>query len=262
MKPLLVIDGDSFAHRAYHALPKSIRAEGGGRSSASPTCLLGSGRRSSRARCSSAGTRSASPTYRHEAFEATRAAACSTTSLLEQLDLLPELVGALGFAAAKGARLRGGRLPRRGGRLRGGARRRGARRDLRPRRVPARERADDDPPAGARRLASSRASGRRRCASATASSRRRCRTSSRCAATRPTSSRARAASGRRRPPTILARVRLARGRARGRAASPPRRRICGSTGESRRWTPPPRSLPSTTRPPRGRRRPLSRGAGA
>jgi hypothetical protein len=24
-RPLLVVDGDSFAHRAYHALPKSIR---------------------------------------------------------------------------------------------------------------------------------------------------------------------------------------------------------------------------------------------
>jgi 5'-3' exonuclease len=24
-RPLLVIDGDSFAHRAYHALPKTIR---------------------------------------------------------------------------------------------------------------------------------------------------------------------------------------------------------------------------------------------
>jgi DNA polymerase-1 len=28
-RPLLAVDGDSFAHRAYHALPKSIRrAEG------------------------------------------------------------------------------------------------------------------------------------------------------------------------------------------------------------------------------------------
>ncbi len=27
-RPLLVIDGDSFAHRAYHALPKSIRRTG------------------------------------------------------------------------------------------------------------------------------------------------------------------------------------------------------------------------------------------
>ena len=27
-QPLLVIDGDSFAHRAYHALPKTIRRKG------------------------------------------------------------------------------------------------------------------------------------------------------------------------------------------------------------------------------------------
>ena len=27
-KPLLVIDGDSFAHRAYHAVPKTIRRAG------------------------------------------------------------------------------------------------------------------------------------------------------------------------------------------------------------------------------------------
>ena len=27
-RPLLVIDGDSFAHRAYHALPKTIRRTG------------------------------------------------------------------------------------------------------------------------------------------------------------------------------------------------------------------------------------------
>jgi len=28
-RPLLVVDGDSFAHRAYHGLPKSIRRAGG-----------------------------------------------------------------------------------------------------------------------------------------------------------------------------------------------------------------------------------------
>ena len=27
-RPLLVVDGDSFAHRSYHALPKSIRRRG------------------------------------------------------------------------------------------------------------------------------------------------------------------------------------------------------------------------------------------
>jgi len=29
VKPLLVVDGDSLAHRAYHALPKSIRSAKG-----------------------------------------------------------------------------------------------------------------------------------------------------------------------------------------------------------------------------------------
>ena len=28
-RPLLIIDGDSFAHRSYHALPKTIRRRGG-----------------------------------------------------------------------------------------------------------------------------------------------------------------------------------------------------------------------------------------
>ena len=27
-RPLLIVDGDSFAHRAYHALPKTIRRRG------------------------------------------------------------------------------------------------------------------------------------------------------------------------------------------------------------------------------------------
>ena len=53
-RPLLVIDGDSFAHRAYHALPKNILRDGGkpaGPSSASPTCCCVSIRRNARARC-------------------------------------------------------------------------------------------------------------------------------------------------------------------------------------------------------------------
>lgn len=29
IRPLLAVDGDSFAHRAYHALPKTIRRKGG-----------------------------------------------------------------------------------------------------------------------------------------------------------------------------------------------------------------------------------------
>src|SRR3974390_927674 len=33
-KPLLVVDGDSFAHRSYHALPKTILRRGGKRAGA------------------------------------------------------------------------------------------------------------------------------------------------------------------------------------------------------------------------------------
>ncbi len=73
-----------------------------------------------------------------------------------------------------------------------------ARRDLRPRRLPARGAGRHDPAARSAASASSRASARPRCGSATASSPSRCPTSSRCAAIRPTRSRARAAWERRR----------------------------------------------------------------
>jgi DNA polymerase I len=43
------------------------------------------------------------PTYRHEAFEAYQSGRVFDDSLLEQLELLPELVNALGFATAKAA---------------------------------------------------------------------------------------------------------------------------------------------------------------
>ena len=43
------------------------------------------------------------PTYRHEAFEAYQSGRVFDDSLLEQLELLPGLVGALGFATAKAA---------------------------------------------------------------------------------------------------------------------------------------------------------------
>jgi DNA polymerase I len=43
------------------------------------------------------------PTYRHEAFEPYQSGRVFEESLLEQLDLLPQLVEALGFATAKAA---------------------------------------------------------------------------------------------------------------------------------------------------------------
>ena len=103
-KPLLIVDGDSFAHRSYHALPKSIRRAGG-----RPAGLLtGVGNflvrlweeEQPRAMLVAWDTLTV-PTYRHEALESYQSGRVFDDDLLEQLDLAPELVEAMGFAAAK-----------------------------------------------------------------------------------------------------------------------------------------------------------------
>src|SRR5262245_41085764 len=103
-RPLLVVDGDSLAHRAYHALPKSFRRAGGRPGNA----LLGFSNfllrlwQSEQPRAVLVGWDSLdTPTYRHELFAGYQAGRVFDDDLLEQLDLLPDLVGAFGFAAAK-----------------------------------------------------------------------------------------------------------------------------------------------------------------
>lgn len=105
MKPLLAVDGDSFAHRAYHALPKSIRRAGGRPAGAIvgfANMLLrlweGESPRAVLVAWDTLGV----PTYRHEAFAGYQGGREFDAELLEQLELLPEVVGALGFAVAKG----------------------------------------------------------------------------------------------------------------------------------------------------------------
>jgi DNA polymerase-1 len=102
--PLLVVDGDSLAHRAYHALPKSFRRAEGRPGNA----LLGFSNfivrlwQSEQPRAVLVGWDSLdTPTYRHELFEGYQSGRVFDDDLLEQLDLLPELVRAFGFAAAK-----------------------------------------------------------------------------------------------------------------------------------------------------------------
>jgi DNA polymerase-1 len=103
-RPLLVVDGDSLAHRAYHALPKSFRRAEGRPGNA----LLGFSNfivrlwQSEQPRAVLVGWDSLdTPTYRHELFAGYQAGRVFDADLLEQLDLLPELVRAFGFAAAK-----------------------------------------------------------------------------------------------------------------------------------------------------------------
>jgi DNA polymerase-1 len=96
--PLLAVDGDSLAHRAYHALPKSIRLN----AVVGFTNMLVRLWDEFRPRAVLVGWDTLEvPTYRHVAFEAYQSGREFDDSLLEQLGMLPELVRAFGFAAAK-----------------------------------------------------------------------------------------------------------------------------------------------------------------
>ena len=104
-RPLLVVDGDSLAHRAYHALPKTIRRAEGKPSNAIVgfTNFLMRLWDSEQPRAVVVGWDTLEvPTYRHEAFPGYQAGREFDAELLEQLGLLPQLVEAFGFAAAKG----------------------------------------------------------------------------------------------------------------------------------------------------------------
>jgi DNA polymerase I len=100
VRPLLVIDGDSLAHRAYHALPKSIKLN----------AVVGFANfllrlwESEQPRAVLVGWDTLFvPTYRHEALPAYQSGRDFEDSIVQQLELMPQLVEAMGFAAAKGA---------------------------------------------------------------------------------------------------------------------------------------------------------------
>ncbi len=105
-RPLLVIDGDSFAHRAYHALPKNIRRKGNRPAGAIVgfANLLLRFYREERPRAVLVGWDTyEEPTYRHEAFAAYQSGRQFDDEVLEQLGIIPTLVAACGFANAKRA---------------------------------------------------------------------------------------------------------------------------------------------------------------
>jgi len=105
-RPLLVVDGDSFAHRAYHALPKSLRRKGNRGAGA----IVGFANfllrlyeiEKPRAVIVGWDTLGA-PTYRQRLFPAYQGGRHFDDELVEQLDALPEFVAACGFANAKAA---------------------------------------------------------------------------------------------------------------------------------------------------------------
>jgi DNA polymerase I len=103
-RPLLVIDGDSFAHRAYHGVPKSVRRrgnKGGGAILGFANFLLRLyAQEKPRAVLVGWDTLDA-PTYRHRALATYQSGRAFDAELLDQLDVLPQFVAACGFAYAK-----------------------------------------------------------------------------------------------------------------------------------------------------------------
>jgi DNA polymerase-1 len=103
-RPLLAIDGDSFAHRAYHGVPKTVRRKGGKGGGAilgftNFLIRLWEGERP-RAVLVAWDTLDA-PTERHRLLPAYQSGRHFDAEIVEQLGVLPELVDACGFAVAK-----------------------------------------------------------------------------------------------------------------------------------------------------------------
>ncbi|MFL5065328.1 MAG: 5'-3' exonuclease H3TH domain-containing protein [Xanthobacteraceae bacterium] len=103
-RPLLVVDGDSFAHRAYHGLPKTILRAGGKGGGA----IVGFANfllrlyETEQPRAVLVGWDTLdAPTYRHRAFPDYQSGRQFDAALLDQLDVLPLFVTACGFAYAK-----------------------------------------------------------------------------------------------------------------------------------------------------------------
>jgi DNA polymerase-1 len=106
IQPLLIIDGDSFAHRAYHGLPKTIRRRGGRGGGA----IVGFANfllrlyETELPRAVLVGWDTLdNPTYRHTAFPAYQGGRQFDDELIDQLEDLPDFVAACGFANAKAA---------------------------------------------------------------------------------------------------------------------------------------------------------------
>src|SRR5438105_14041816 len=96
-RPLLVVDGDSFAHRSYHALPKSIRRAGdrGGGAIVGFANFLLRLYEAEQPRAVVVGWDTlGAPTYRQKLFPAYQGGRQFDAELVEQLDALPEFVAA------------------------------------------------------------------------------------------------------------------------------------------------------------------------
>lgn len=101
---LLAVDGDSLAHRAYHALPKTIRSARGRPANALvgfAGFLLGLWDAEQPAAVIVGFDSLETPTYRNVALPAYQSGRVFEPAIVEQLAIMPQLVEAFGFAVAK-----------------------------------------------------------------------------------------------------------------------------------------------------------------
>jgi DNA polymerase-1 len=99
-RPLLIIDGDNLAHRAYHSMPKSLKATDGRPINAiiGWTNMLVTIWENERPRSIyTAWDRLGVETYRHRLWPTYQAGRIFDRAILTQLDQLPELAAAFGF---------------------------------------------------------------------------------------------------------------------------------------------------------------------
>jgi len=106
VRPLLAVDGDNLAHRAYHALPSSIKGGDGKPANmivGFANMLIRAWEAEEPRTVFVAFDTLTVPTYRHELLPAYQSGRDFPRDLTDQLDRLPDFVDALGFPWAKEA---------------------------------------------------------------------------------------------------------------------------------------------------------------
>jgi len=104
VRPLLAVDGDSFAHRAFHALPHSFRRDDGGPANTLigfMSMLLRLWQAERPRAVVVAWDTLFVPTYRNALLETYQSGREFDPEIVTQLELLPALVSATGIACAK-----------------------------------------------------------------------------------------------------------------------------------------------------------------
>lgn len=105
-RPLLLIDGDNLAHRAYHSIPGAVRGAGGQPINSIvgwTNMLLGLWDAEQPRAVFVAWDTLGIPTYRHKLWPEYQGGRVFDAELIQQLDLLPDVCRAFGFGTGKGA---------------------------------------------------------------------------------------------------------------------------------------------------------------